>query len=181
MIKLNRLLVTEWQETHPEYNLARDPAAYVVSSTPNNFRRYDVASDYYYMEELEDNNLEDITLDNDSFGFWSDSGDPLQDLAKRIFDFENLCLCVLDNLDKKTNILGMTLRSLPKERTDRFTVDFLKAWLEVVHKESLNIPNELESAELHLESLFYKWRKMVELYENVCNSYGMKEALYKML
>ena len=158
------------------YTSVKNGSLYTLTS--GTFTHYSLESKHYYPEELDDQtNIEDIMLDNESVEFWAKSENPLIELSDRLKDFERICKDVITMLDTDTNIFGLNINSLPTQITDNFIFDFVKAWVSFYNKDLLLSPLDLELAYLHSESLVYKWRKMVELYNNINDVDGLREYL----
>lgn len=176
-----RLEAIEFIKAYPRASI-RNPEAYVLSAQPCNFKHYELFTSYYNPDDTSDYySIEDATLEPDSFGFWAESDNPIRELANRIRDFEKICTTVIESVKQKyqsSGFTGMTLQALPKDKDSQFVLLFVEAWVLATHKPSIDIPNGFHEAVDHIDSLFYKWRKMVELYENICQPY-LKEEIFK--
>lgn len=158
------------------YTSLKDCNKYTL--TEGMFTHYSLESKYYYPEELDDQtSIEDILLDNESVEFWAKTDQPLKELTKRLCDFENICENVINILKESNTIFGLNINTLPTKADDSFIFDFVKAWVSFYNSDLLNVPEDLEESYLHCETLVYKWRKMVELYNNIYEVEGLKDYL----
>lgn len=146
--------------------------------TQGGFTHYVLDCNYYYLDDIGDGETkEDVLTSYDSIEFWAATNNPVKELAQRLQKFESVCESVIGQLEIIGRIYGLTIDSVPTQVDDNYIFTFVSEWAGFHNKDLLNIPCGLEQANDHIQNLVYKWRKMVELYNNVKE----KDLLYEYL
>ena len=147
------------------YVSPKNPCLYIVGSETG-FIHYELEISYYYLSDIgKGETKEDVIRDLDLIGFWSNSKDPLKDLFTRLLQFYEDQSKVLDY--RKTKNDYSCIRMLPTNTNDRFIEDHIISFISGIDKNQLVIPYDYKQAKEHIESLEYKYRKFVELFNKV--------------
>lgn len=162
------------------YTSPKNPDLYVVGNTEG-FIHYELLIKSYYESDLDDNtDIEDIVSESDLIGFWSKSGNPLKDLFNRLLKFYDDQQKVLDYRISK-NDHSCTMGMLPTQTGDSFIKDHVYSFISSIDPKELVIPSDYKEAKDHIEILEYKYRKFVELFNNVIFSNGWNYEILKAI
>lgn len=146
--------------------------------TQGEFTHYVLDCNYYYLDDIEEGETkEDVLHSYESIEFWAATNDPVKELTQRLRKFESVCEGVIHDLKQVNNIYGLAIDSVPTQVEDNYIFDFVSSWVDCYNSDLLEVPKGLEQANDHIQTLVYKWRKMVELYNNVKE----KDSLYEYL